>query len=299
MQMLKKRPLLVIIGAGSIGQTCAHLLFKKFAVVFCDPRQNLRYTQYHSASFTKEYHGISTTNYCQLQYAPLSIIKNADIVLITTKAYAVAQVAHAIKYLLPPHIPVVVLINGMGAQQEVKKILRQQPVFIASTSLGAMHLSQHCTLKGMGTTFLELRSQTQSKTLQFFAQALPCQFTYDINSILLKKLAVNAVINPLTAQLNCKNGELLNYSELTTPLIAEVHMLLEKLGLSLSLADLTTIVLTTIHKTANNYSSMQQDFYYQRANELEYILGFLLQKARFYQLTCPQIQAIYQQLTYK
>jgi 2-dehydropantoate 2-reductase len=52
-----------------------------------------------------------------------------------------------------------------------------------------------------------------------------------------------------------------------------------------------------IDLTANNYSSMHQDFHKNRQTEVEGILGFLLLKGEETGMKLPMIESLYEQIT--
>ena len=112
---------------------------------------------------------------------------------------------------------------------------------------------------------------------------------------------MNAVINPLTALHQCKNGELSNgkYNAAIELLIEEFVLVAKASGQDFSNDSIQSRVAQVIRQTADNYSSMQQDFAKGRRSELEYITGFLLKQAEQHQLQLPAHQAIYQLLLQK
>ena len=100
----------------------------------------------------------------------------------------------------------------------------------------------------------------------------------DYENMLLKKLVVNAVINPLTAILEIKNGALIenpHYFKLEKDCLAEIQ---ECLHLQKSEHYFENIV-TVCEQTAQNQSSMLCDLEEKRPTEMDAILGYILEKA--------------------
>ena len=63
--------------------------------------------------------------------------------------------------------------------------------------------------------------------LTFNQEKFPLQFLSDFQKILLDKLYINAVINPLTALLNVKNGALIqneNFREMAHSIFEELDL---------------------------------------------------------------------------
>jgi 2-dehydropantoate 2-reductase len=99
---------------------------------------------------------------------------------------------------------------------------------------------------------------------------------------LWQKLAVNCVINPLTALHRCPNGELNNDPERSSQVAAlcrEVREIACAAGMAAAVADLHQIVTQVISSTATNRSSMLQDVLAGRPTEIDYINGYLVKIA--------------------
>ena len=120
-------------------------------------------------------------------------------------------------------------------------------------------------------------------------QALPDVARHNnIASANWRKLAVNCVINPLTALYGCRNGDLQRYPEQIETLCREVASVMAMEGYHTSCEGLMQYVMDVIHSTADNVSSMLQDIRNQRHTEIDYITGYLLRRARSHGLTLPE-----------
>ena len=103
----------------------------------------------------------------------------------------------------------------------------------------------------------------------------------DIQQRLINKLAVNIVINPLTALYQCHNGELVSNTAYHQHFLALANEVLEasKLLEWQLPDDFVQQVTMVAQKTAANRSSTLQDIIADRPTELAYILGYLLVQA--------------------
>ncbi|MEM0381558.1 MAG: 2-dehydropantoate 2-reductase [Nitrososphaerota archaeon] len=100
----------------------------------------------------------------------------------------------------------------------------------------------------------------------------------DIYPEVVTKLIINSVINPLTALLGVRNGELLEIeviAEVIDGLVREGVEAGSLLGVKLSLEETRRRVHEAIVATANNKSSMLQDVERGRRTEIEFINGSL------------------------
>lgn len=120
--------------------------------------------------------------------------------------------------------------------------------------------------------------------------------------IQLEKLAVNSIINPLTAILDCFNGELFNHPPiriLIQSLIAELSAVIQSTVASSTAtsADTTTTsrfspqalektISDVAAKTAQNSSSMRQDMRAGRRTEIDYINGYVIARGSEMDLGC-------------
>jgi len=114
----------------------------------------------------------------------------------------------------------------------------------------------------------------------------------------LLKLIINAMINPLTAIFNCKNGQLFDQEPRTTlmkALLVEAgavaRALLPASGRGADVfsdEQLTELVLSVADKTGQNTSSMLQDIRARRQTEIDYINGYIVRQGMGLGLPCPK-----------
>ena len=116
----------------------------------------------------------------------------------------------------------------------------------------------------------------------------------------LVRLAVSAVIGPLSVAYDCSNDKLLyNYgaSENIEHLVAEISQIVMSLpefaGFHLlerrfRIKTLNNIVLRCIRKTGNNTSTMLQDVRAGRRTDIDFFTGYLVQRATELGIPCPR-----------
>jgi 2-dehydropantoate 2-reductase len=129
----------------------------------------------------------------------------------------------------------------------------------------------------------------------FEAAGLRCEIEERIDLIVLRKLLINVIINPLTAVLGVRNGELPGTPHtlcLMRSLYDEACPVLQALGLPITEA-LWEQVLEVCEKTAENTSSMLQDVRAGRPTEIDSITGSLLRFAAKQRLAIPTHEAVY------
>lgn len=247
---------------------------------------------------TLEGHQHSLTPSVSLLRAPPPLA----MLILPLKAYQIERALHDLPAQFDSQTPVVLLHNGMGTLEYVDALLPHNPVVVATTSMGAMKpATDQCRLTGQGASTAGWHRGEQSAHLvtDWLNALLPGLVWHpNIQQPLWDKLAVNAVINPLTAGYNIKNGELLlpKYAQEITALCAETAAVMDAMGLEAQADALVDRVRLVCRNTAQNQSSMLQDVTHRRPTELAYINGFLLENAARLGVPCPVHSAVVKRL---
>ena len=126
----------------------------------------------------------------------------------------------------------------------------------------------------------------------------PSHWHQDISLALWKKLAINSVINPLTAIHNLKNGALADreFSGSISNICNEIANIMKALNYPMTSNELIESVQQVITATANNYSSMHQDIKFKRQTEIEFINGYVTSKASELNIKVPHNQRFLEQI---
>ncbi len=237
--------------------------------------------------------------HCHAPGVPLQIL------LVPVKAFAVGPALQQWLPLCAPDADIVLCHNGMGTLEQAQQLLQPaQKLWFASTTHGALKTGSHrLQHTGVGHTTLGPVNLAAQQSVNPPAALLqialgPLLQVPDILPVLWQKLAVNSVINPLTALLMVNNGELLKpqYQAQIQRLVQEFCLVAQANGQMFAAEALCQTVLQVAANTAGNYSSMQQDRVLDRPDELDFITGFLLKAATAAGLSIPAHQQLYQQL---
>lgn len=223
---------------------------------------------------------------------------------IAVKAYDVKACLAQLRPQLSHDAQLVLSHNGMPDLTYLQSVVTaQQGLWFLSTSHGALRTESSVMHTGQGQSILSplnsVAKDAELTVVEAMAQALgPVTLTADIRPALWRKLAVNAVINPLTALHHCRNGALASeaFRPQISRIIAEVCQLAALEQIELDLQHTTAHVYQVMQATAENYSSMQQDRFYQRPLELDAISGFIVNTAAKHRLAVPENLALWQAL---
>ena len=223
-----------------------------------------------------------------------------DLLILPVKAYQVMSVLEQLAPFIQPHHIIMLLHNGMGTIEQVTEKHPNNPLIAATTSYGALKPDSNTLLEtGLGETHLGWIGTVDKRLKQSIEPILsalvpPSYWHQDISVALWKKLAINAVINPLTAIHNLKNGELTDkkYNANISNICFEISKVMQALNYSIDSAELIKNVQQVITATANNYSSMHQDLKFKRPTEIEFINGYVSAKADELNIKVPHNQKL-------
>ena len=228
-------------------------------------------------------------------------LAESELLLVTLKAWQVSDAVRTLAPKLPESCPILLLHNGIGTLEELSGL--PNPILLGFTTQAAKRDGNVIVHVANGTTHIGPGNQ-QAAGYSYLAetlhQALPdVAWHNNIDSASWNKLAINCVINPLTALYNCRNGELNNHDDEIYDICDEIAHIMEREGYSISTENLFSHVKQVITSTAENISSMLQDVREERHTEIDYITGYLLRRARANGMPAPLNAHLYEQIKRK
>lgn len=217
-----------------------------------------------------------------------------QLTIIAMKQYQLAQLMPVLKEKARGCL--LFLQNGFSHVPLLKN-LSAEGIYVGSVEHGAVKANGHTVYhNGDGITRTAL-FQGDTKVLNEFSASMnsvfPIVIESDYHEMLIRKLVVNAAINPLTAVLKVKNGELISnpyYRSILDIVFEECAQILELHNKQEYLQNL----LHVCEKTANNHSSMFKDLENGRRTEIDAILGYLLEEAERKKIPAPLLYNYFQ-----
>lgn len=302
---MKTEKRVAIVGNGAIGNLFAYYLRSLHPTLLLRTERTSNSQQTLSISGVDEH-----TVYLENEIAHISECEHSalDILIIPVKCYQISQVIEQISDWLSPHTTLILIQNGMGGADELAKAFPNNQLYVGTTTDAAFKPSKNSlTVTAIGQ--LEIGAYHHSTQLnidqallnnKYLARILNLHPTLclssDIRQTLLKKLSINAAINPLSALLNITNGELLEHETQLLSVLDEIHRVMQSLGFSYSYQELTDTIYDVIRLTAANYCSMHQDVNNKRKTEIDGVLGYLINHAKKHQLYIPMINNMYERI---
>ncbi|MFQ3198078.1 MAG: 2-dehydropantoate 2-reductase [Paraglaciecola sp.] len=268
---------IAILGNGAIGNLLAlkcHQLHQSFTLLMRKPAHfNLCATDRHGLE-----HNIP------IKVAGILQAQQFDLLILPVKAYQVLPALQQMANSLTGKQTLVLLHNGMGLLEKAQGLLPHIPLIAATTSHAAYKPAVNQLHEtGIGTTHCGFVTSPEGNAQQAIVTLLdellaPCTWHPNINAPLWQKLAINAVINPLTALQQIKNGQLARpeYSSVITDICFETASVMQACGYPTTATALVKAVNQVIQSSADNYSSMFQDILYQRKTEIDFINGYIV-----------------------
>ncbi|MBD2779514.1 2-dehydropantoate 2-reductase [Xenorhabdus szentirmaii] len=228
-------------------------------------------------------------------------LAESELLLVCLKAWQTSDAINELTPKMSPRCPILLIQNGMGARDEFLPL--PNPLLLGVTTQGAYQQNDLVYHKAQGITHigsLTPNADNLSGLADILHNALPdVAWHNEIYPVSWMKLAVNCVINPLTAIYDCKNGELKNHYQQIQQLCHEIHDVMKHEGIHTTKQALINYVMNVIEQSSENYSSMLQDIQAQRHTEIDYITGFLIRKARIHGLTISENTIVYQKIKRK
>lgn len=274
------------MGAGALGCLYGYMLQKEFDVIFVARGKQLKALK----------RGLKVTGIVE-DFVRVNAVEkpmNADLTLVTVKSYDTENVA---KELSKVDCGIVVsLQNGIGNEEILMKYLDR---VLGGVATYASNLVDYGWIEfaGVGETFIGELNGVMSRDVIRVVDLLRSVGikAYAVEDIVKRKwikTVINSVINPITAILKIRNGEILKYKELwelALRVLNEGERVLRGMGFY---EDLEGILKNVIYKTERNKSSMLQDVERGKRTEIDFINGAIVRKAEELGLDAPYNRAL-------
>lgn len=230
-----------------------------------------------------------------------SALPPVDLALILVKSHQTAAIADEVAHALSPDGIAITLQNGVGNAEILAQAIGPDRVAQGITAQGATMLEpgkiRHAGAGLTHITVLPTQATRSEQAIDLLNQAdIETHATASAEPLIWGKLAVNAGLNPLTALLEIRNGELLTEPRRLHYMVAaarEIEAVATVLGIHLPYPDVAAHVQEVAHITGENISSMLQDMRRRVPTEIEAICGAVVQHGRTLNIPTPVNAALY------
>ena len=211
------------------------------------------------------------------------------LVLLTTKVADSAAALAPIARLLRDDTTVVSLQNGFDSEKIARRALGPRGVVLRGiTQFGAIFRSAGVIeFMARGYTLLEKHERSERIAEVLNDADLDCRISPDIARDVWHKLAINCVVNPITALLGCEVGGIANpeLAPLKQLVIAECAAVAATQGVALD--ENLQNEIDDFFRPSHNIASMLQDLRRRRTTEIEYLNGAVVTLGARHNLACP------------
>jgi 2-dehydropantoate 2-reductase len=209
--------------------------------------------------------------------------KGASSALVLVKAWQTERASLQLADCLAPNGLAVTLQNGLGNRECLAAAVGSHRVSLGVTTTGVTLVRPGVVrMGGDGSIVLEAHAGLESTADMLQRAGFALQIVNGADSLVWRKLIVNAAINPLTAIMGVPNGQLLKTletREMMAALARETASVATALGIQLADSDVVKMVEEIARKTAANHSSMMQDVQRGAQTEIDAICGAIVKTA--------------------
>jgi len=289
-----------IIGNGAIGSALASRLASEGESVYLLGRKSGS----DALELTYQEPNCSPrTIHCSASTSPEDSVER---LIVATKAFSVAEVLSKWAPALASNARVYFLQNGLGFIPEGVLPADVHSLTVVNSGFAAYLKSpRHVVQTAMGRFWIGDESGSPTPPSEEIAEDLRilhaahflCDWNPEISKHRWLKICINAVINAQTVLFDCTNGELSTRPEaieLTISMCDEFGAAFRAMGIDITAEGILESTQRVIELTANNPSSMLQDFRHGRqANELAFINGAIIEAARSSGISMPVNADVY------
>lgn len=274
-----------IVGGGAVGMTLAYFIYASGGsrpIVFYRREEEVREVRDRGGFI---YRNTAAGKVVHVPVEPVlldSSVADCEYLFNAVKAYGVESTIPYMKRVTRPGDTVVMLQNGFGPLEAAEEKLADRTVaagvvYFGAEKISATEVVHHGGNLVIAGTRIGLGEKLAWLPCFFRRGGLEFRVVGDIDFYRWLKLALNAVVNPLTAITRSRNRVVLTPEgiELAKMILEEVAEAAKLRGYFLDRERVLKNVLYNIELTKNNYSSMAQDVMKGGPTEIDYINGFV------------------------
>lgn len=290
----------IIVGQGAIGVLYYALLQKNTSLcVSILPSKRIKH--FPSQLLFKDTKQV--TQKIPLKISSHQDISVCDLVICCVKSYQIPQALRDIAPFIPTKANLILCHNGMGGLTNLpEKIIHHPNTFTMLTTHGCKRISDfNIEHTGIGRTDIgfskHLIKNETPNFLGILQAVLPeCYWQDNIVHMQWTKLAINCVINPLTALHKLKNGAITQtqFNPDIDEILKEVCDVAQHENIALPLISLKETVIDVAQKTALNNSSMLSDVLAGRRTEVDAINGYIHHLGEKLSISTPKNTQLWQ-----
>jgi len=280
---------IVILGAGAIGSAVGALLSRKNDVTLIGNKAQVEAINSNGLSVLGD---VNETFHLRAD-TQIREIPQKTLIFLTTKAYDSESAMRGIDKLLRRDTTVLVLQNGLGNEEIIKRAVNGTAKILRGITTMAGEFFKAGEVKcWKGDIFIENDAASAEVADVLNACGLKTSLCRNIRDKIWGKVVVNSVVNPLTAIFRVKN------SEISTQTLAPVrHQIVREcvqVGNAEGIAFPEDLEKSIEREIAGytNFSSMYQDIMKGKRTEIDFLNGKIVELGGKHNIATPVNEAI-------
>jgi len=278
-----------VLGAGAIGSSYGALLSRKNDVTLIGNENHV------DAIISR---GLTLSGDVQKEFfikaeTIIREVPSNTLTLLTTKAHDSEKAITGIKGLLKDDTVILILQNGLGNKELVKRIVRDEIQIVRGLVKSAAEFLEPGKIAFWnGETILEQTKMSKRIVWLFNESGLRTRISNEMDEEMWNKLVVNCVVNPITAILRVRDNEVAvdSLRQLRHGIVEECVKVGKCEGIVFQL-DLKEAIEKDIMKFTN-FSSMCQDIMKRKKTEIDFLNGKIVELGKKHNIPTPINEAM-------
>lgn len=278
-----------VLGAGAIGSSYGALLSRKNDVTLIGNENHV------DAIISR---GLTLSGDVQKEFfikaeTKIREVPSNTLILLTTKAHDSEKAITEIKGLLKDDTVILILQNGLGNKELVKRIVRDEIQIVRGLVKSAAEFLEPGKIAFWnGETILEQTKMSKRIVWLFNESGLRTRISNEMDEEMWNKLVVNCVVNPITAILRVRDNEVAvdSLRQLRHGIVEECVKVGKCEGIVFQL-DLKEAIEKDIMKFTN-FSSMCQDIMKRKKTEIDFLNGKIVELGKKHNIPTPINEAM-------
>ena len=273
-----------VLGAGAVGSIYGALLSKRNDVTLIGNKAHADAVNSKGLSISGD---MNETLHLKAD-TEIRETPEKTLIILTTKAYDSANAIERIKKLLKKDTVILILQNGLGNEEIVKRAVGDKAKSLRAVTAMAAEFFEPGKIKfWSGETIVEHDEVAEKITEIFNRCMLKTSLSSDINKEVWNKLVVNCVINPLSALFHVRNCEIAvnSLKSVRHEIVRECVEVGKAEGISFP-EDLEEKIDKEIFNYTN-FSSMYQDIVKDKRTEIDFLNGKIVELGRKHHIPTP------------
>jgi len=273
-----------VLGSGAVGSTYGALLSKKEDVTLIGRKAHVDAINSSGLFLYGEFEG----KYDVKADTEIREIPSKSLVILSTKVTGSEKAIEGIRHLVKKDTIVLLVQNGVGIQEIVRKILPDHEVIRAVVTLGAEFLEPG-KISNVVLIRIDLEKSKSSEKIARLLKdcGLVAEISNNINMQVWTKLTINSVLNPLTAIFQVTGNEIITDSlkPVRYGIVDECLEVAEAEGIEIypAIKEMIDAGVSNFF----NYSSMCQDMIKRKKTEIDFLNGKVVELGKKHDIPTP------------